>query len=312
MPAYLTHYLYGKYCFGKMREGALKQVLRKHKEVYALGLSGPDIFFYHLPDFILLRRLPGSMMHQEECGRFLRTMYTQAMLYKSEEREIAIAYLAGFLGHYRLDHACHPYIYQYARKEAQRNRKKEKNPEMTIHFQYECALDHYFLEHYLGKKTAEMSQLQITATNRKERKVISGLLADSYNRTYAYPNMTALSVRSVLFHVRLVMSMLFDPHGNRERFFNLVTRRLPMSTNPEGLFVNDNCYGVPREEWKKVNGLFLNAAEQSAREYERLTRLLEMDRNSEKYPDTEKEFLEKIGNLSYHTERNASRRKINC
>ena len=50
MPTTYTHDLFGKEVFKKLPDN-LKDVIRKSKSLYLIGLHGPDIFFYYKPFF---------------------------------------------------------------------------------------------------------------------------------------------------------------------------------------------------------------------------------------------------------------------
>ena len=88
MPAYFTHYLFGRISRAGLREGRLKRLLLQYPEAYALGLAGPDIFFYFVPDQLLLKKTPGSILHeqgrygQSERLKFLR----YCIMYGTEQR----------------------------------------------------------------------------------------------------------------------------------------------------------------------------------------------------------------------------------
>ena len=300
MPAYLTHYLYGRINYHRMAQGKVKDLIRRHRAVYALGLAGPDIFFYFVPDYILTHPTAGSIMHEEECGRFLRRMLTESLAADGEERETALAYLAGFIGHYRLDHACHPLVYEYVDREAERLNKSKRNSKNAIHFRLECALDHYFLEHYAGKSTADICAYRVTAMSRKEKKCVSRLLADSYNKTYACPNMTVHSVGGVLTCVQAVLRLIRDKLGRKESVYCLWKRIVHGEPWLEGLFMNDNCYDIDRREWEKFDKEFRNAMKICRQDYRRLEDLLNAE-SKEDFRAKKKIFCRKLGDWSYHT-----------
>lgn len=281
MPAFYTHYIFGKLGYQDMGEGALKEMVRRYKKVYAFGLSGPDIFFYFAPDQLLLRRTPGSKMHEEKCGAFLRCMLREALALSGTEREIGIAYLAGFIGHYALDVNCHPHVYAYIEEEAAllerglkgrvsdggtktlrigrkpRPHRVSKHEKTGIHFRYECAMDHYFLEHYVEKTIGQLKQGKMVYLTPAERRVIARLVANAYNKTYDRPNMSEATMRAVLFSVRMVQRLIRDPRGKKERVFYPLEKFVYHHPFLSGLFVNDNCYSIGRDEWEKMNVLFL-------------------------------------------------------
>lgn len=285
MPAFYTHYIFGRFGYHDMPESTLKEMIRQHKKVFSFGLSGPDIFFYFAPDQLLVHPTPGSRLHEEKCGEFLRCMLREALALPGKEREVGIAYLAGFIGHYALDVHCHPHVYSYIEEEAallekgETGRVNDGNPRIRInrkprahkvsahektgiHFRYECAMDHYFLEHYTQRRAGQpilagqLKQRKMVYLNPEERRVIARLVAAAYNKTYDRPHMSEASMRAVLFCVRTVQYLIRDPRGKKESIFCPLEKFIYQHPFLAGLFVNDNCYGIGKEEWEKMNALF--------------------------------------------------------
>ena len=48
MPSTYAHYRIGQEVYGKL-EGEPKKIIEKYKELYDIGLHGPDILFYYKP-----------------------------------------------------------------------------------------------------------------------------------------------------------------------------------------------------------------------------------------------------------------------
>ena len=357
MPAFYTHYIFGKLGYKDLEESMLKEIIRRHKKVYAFGLSGPDIFFYFAVDQLLLRRTPGSRMHEEKCGIFLRRMLNEALALPVQEREIGLAYLAGFIGHYALDVSCHPHVYAYIEKEAVRIARGEvtrigdveenlscgkfggqsagygaqQNEEdgirrrrmrvrisrkprahrvsahgkTGIHFRYECAMDHYFLEHYISKTTGQLKQGKMVYLIPEERRIIARMVANAYNKTYDRPNMSEASVRAVLFSVRMVQHLLRDPSGRKERAFYPLEKLVYHHPFLSGLFVNDNRYGVGKDEWLKMNMLFLEGRKEYKEMLDALAKVVEaafgFAGTKKAYELAVREFVRRLGSRSYHT-----------
>lgn len=302
MPAYFTHYLFGRISRAGLREGRLKRLLLQYPEAYALGLAGPDIFFYFVPDQLLLKKTPGSILHEQACGAFLRRMLKETLRLEGREREIASAYLAGFIGHYELDGACHPHVYAYVGEQAAK-RGGASSHEMTgIHFQYECAMDYYFLRRYAGRSASGLDQRRLTKLDRQERRVIACLVAASYNKVYEQPNLTGRSMRAVLASVRLVMGLVRDWDGRKEKRLRPMEKLLYGHCFLCGLFVNDSRYGIGREEWKKMDLLFRKGLGECRAVYAALEEVLRcVPGDMAALQAAEKRFFRQLGSRSYHT-----------
>ena len=61
MPGFTTHYLFGVDTYHELKDKQLKQVLRRQRQAFCLGLQGPDIFFYDIPYFVLYQKSLGAI-----------------------------------------------------------------------------------------------------------------------------------------------------------------------------------------------------------------------------------------------------------
>lgn len=301
MPAFLTHYLFGTQGFKQMEEGVLKKAVRRHKKAYALGLSGPDIFFYFVPDLLLGGNKPGTIMHEKACGIFLHHMLEETTYLTGEEKIIARAYLAGFIGHYELDSHCHPHVYQYI--EQTLGNAAPANKKTGLHFCYECAMDYYFLKYGMGKTPSMMNQNKLVKLSKNERKTICRLVSRAYNRTYACPNLSCFSMEMVLVCLRFVMHFIRDKKGRKEKFWTALEKRILGYSLLGGLFVNDNCYGIKEQEWEKMNILFQAALKNYACTIKALNIYFKAEEQgeAEQINAAKKDFYKQLGNRSYHT-----------
>ena len=107
MPAAYAHHRFGKEVWEQLPL-TLQKELAPARELYDIGLHGPDILFYHHP----LRRDPvnqlGYQLHHWSGQRFF-SWAGKAFCRQGEPLE-GFSYLCGFLCHFLLDRACHGYI----------------------------------------------------------------------------------------------------------------------------------------------------------------------------------------------------------
>lgn len=107
MPATYAHYRFGKEVFNQLPESA-KDEIRKNRDLYLIGLHGPDILFYYK----ILKNNPvretGISIHDRPAKDFFGPAIEK--LQGIQDLESAKAYLYGFLCHFVLDSSCHPYI----------------------------------------------------------------------------------------------------------------------------------------------------------------------------------------------------------
>lgn len=154
MPGFTTHYIFGMKAYNDMPNSQLKHIVAKYRWLYQLGLQGPDIFFYNIP---ILRhqdyRNVGSHMHEHQVSQFFDCCLRHIGLISSrQQKEEAVAYLAGFINHYIADSICHPFI--YGRIGYDINEPSTKNH--GLHAALENELDAILLWKYKKKKTVRI------------------------------------------------------------------------------------------------------------------------------------------------------------
>lgn len=113
MPASYTHYCFGQEVLALLPENQ-RAIVLAHRELYDIGLHGPDIFFYYQPLHSNPISRIGYSMHDvagRDCfGRFL------SIWEKTGREPAALAYLYGFLCHFALDSTCHRYVGEMTEK----------------------------------------------------------------------------------------------------------------------------------------------------------------------------------------------------
>ena len=105
MPATYAHWAFGNDCINKMPNN-LKEIIIANREIFDLGVHGPDILFYDLAHPKIPKH--GSAMHNIPAEDFFRKA-KEAFL-KHKEKEQMLAYIMGFLSHFVLDSTCHGYV----------------------------------------------------------------------------------------------------------------------------------------------------------------------------------------------------------
>ena len=121
--------------FGREVRAAMDSDLAEHiREIpYTFALFGPDIWFMYEP--WKRREGRGRRMHTTRTGQFLAALARRAK--ESKYPDELFSYLAGFLCHYALDAAAHPYIIHMT---------EEKTKIPRGHMSFEHSLDRRELE----------------------------------------------------------------------------------------------------------------------------------------------------------------------
>lgn len=108
MPSVYAHYRFGVQILPRLPADVRGPILR-HRELFDLGLQGPDFFFYYRPSVKNPIRKLAHRYHRQSGIDFFTQACTALPGGANEE---TLAYLYGLLGHYCLDSACHPFIQQ--------------------------------------------------------------------------------------------------------------------------------------------------------------------------------------------------------
>ena len=104
MPGLITNYLFGERSYQLLSPNYLKEIIRKNPNAYHMGLQGPDIFFYYLNPYMRKRKNNiCNILHEKSTGTFLDNLLEYTIVLETEDREICLAYIAGFFCHYALD-----------------------------------------------------------------------------------------------------------------------------------------------------------------------------------------------------------------
>ena len=298
MPAFLTHYALGVCAYRQMEDGTLRKVLKEHPSVYAIGLAGPDLFFYSFYELIgpgkrkrVMPGMPlGRMMHKYRTGLFLANLFDAAMAEQGEERDIALVYYTGFVGHYCLDSAAHPFIY----RATDRGSKKQS---LGRHFRFEAAIDAYTCGKRLGRPIDQSKQMEMVRISKKERGVISRVLARACTDTYGdiYGKVKPVRLNLLLREYRMITGLIIDPSGFREWALVKAEKRIFGYPWASPLFINGNYYGISEKSLKQFDIRF-------ERGLVRMNLLVPLIESAAEGGGKEREkLIRKIGNRSYHT-----------
>lgn len=114
MPQTYAHQYYGDLVYGQLPQ-EIQTVIDGHRDLYDIGLQGPDILFYYHPLWHNPVAQLGNDMHEWSGRRFFaRAAGALADVDPQDDDAFAgLAYLYGCLCHFALDSICHAYINRY-------------------------------------------------------------------------------------------------------------------------------------------------------------------------------------------------------
>lgn len=109
MPSTYAHYRFGR-DVGPLLPPEYGRILLQQPELFLIGLHGPDIFFYSNPLGSSPVNRVGYAMHDHPGQAFFAPALEALNALPVRDREAGLAYLYGFVCHFALDSACHPYV----------------------------------------------------------------------------------------------------------------------------------------------------------------------------------------------------------
>lgn len=185
MPSAYAHYRLGFRTLATLPPEAAS-LIRRNRQMFDLGLHGPDFLFYYHP-FAghKLGRL-GSAIHSQTGREFFGRA---ARLLKLQPDEAAESYLFGVLAHFALDSQCHPFVEQMAGEE-------------SGHIEIETEFDRYLLS-VDGRPHPHRERIyrHIRLDNK----------ADAARIARFYPGVTEKQVRTSFSNMAWMGSMLTSP-----------------------------------------------------------------------------------------------------
>lgn len=313
MPGFTTHYLFGQQTYQLLKASGLKQAIQKRHTVYALGLQGPDIFFYDLLSLLSAKKNPGSIAHTANTRKFLRYLLESPKIFLTKnEQLIAQIYVLGFIGHYLLDTVCHPYIY------AMTHYSQQPKGYIGQHIQLETDIDATLLWRCQHRLPSEFHQNESIALTKKQRAIVSALLSYTFTQTYPGLHITRKRILQAIFAMQTGTRLLYDPTGRKKKLLRHIEFLIPGYPLLSSLVPSDtlilradpcNTKHAPwHNPWDRdlvSTESFFELFEKAQKEYGILLNSIAHFYSQEHTETEEREALHKLlshlGNLCYHS-----------
>lgn len=106
MPATYAHWAFGRDCIELMPK-ELQRMVHEHRDIYNMGVHGPDILFYDLAHPKITKY--GYNMHNVPGSEFFKKAKEVYKEYPEFEEEV-LTYIFAFLTHFTLDSVAHSYV----------------------------------------------------------------------------------------------------------------------------------------------------------------------------------------------------------
>lgn len=310
MSGFNAHYFFGNNHLQFLEDSDIKKYCKKHPNVFSIGLQGPDIFFYFVIAGFSGGKNLGSLVHVEETDLFFQNMYRGLSIFRHQpaQKEIAIAYMSGFLGHYMLDTYTHPYIYGRTRYTEDADAAY-----YSRHVFLESDIDRLILERYSGLKPSEFYQERTILLSKFECRVITDLLYYTFKKTYASVKTLRAFIQSSLYTMPLGCYVLHDAHGRKKAWlrkleeiflgYPLVSPLIPSDTLSffkDPLNLSHKKWFNPWDRTTVSYESYMDLYDKAGKEYldilKELNRLLTDNRLT-----LSDSFVNRLGNRSYHS-----------
>lgn len=212
MPAILTHDFFGRDVYDGMAFdfGLLSQ---EEHDAFIIGNQGPDPLFYLALDPRADKRdLMGETMHHQRPALLLASLHDALSMIGKAEASVARSYAAGFLCHYLLDRAVHPFVYanQYGICDAGVE-GLDRTDGGQVHAEIERDLDEMVLYVKTGRTVRDFLP-------HKEVLVASDQVLSVIDKLYFYMNLWTYShtvgldcYTQAVRDFRLVQHLLYNP-----------------------------------------------------------------------------------------------------
>ncbi|MCH4886797.1 hypothetical protein EZV73_04415 [Acidaminobacter sp. JC074] len=314
MPDVLTHMVCSEETLNHLNED-IKEILINNKHIYHLGAQGPDLFFYYKPlsggeakDI----RDYGSKLHQDGINDFFlaganRIKHAIAAdpigFFKSEKKDTALhkefAYISGFFSHYAMDTIGHPFIFYFSGVDSGYNHKY-----------FECILDTLISDIYDGKKLKVHNTGKAIELTNSDNKLISLFLSKVVRDSHKI-SVNEEIISKCIKDMGRTLKAMYDPMKIKRHPFKWIDKikkadgKITTATFPAKFDPKVDHLNIQKKEWFHpcddnlvYKTSFLELISSGSKRSSDLIKVLSYYMIN---TVTEKQFLDKIGNLKYDT-----------
>ena len=243
MPGMRTHNIFGLRAASLM-PADLRSRIARHPVAYAIGMQGPDLFFYSLSPYLRYPENVGQLMHRSRVLDFFDALLTarEEITNSDEGRSIADAYICGFIGHYTLDMACHPYI--YCRTQHLRHAGRPAY-DFGLHVFLETDIDSDCGRYYLNQTPLMDHTERYFKASASERKLLTLLLTEAIQKTYPELNFQSWTAYESLVSLPITAKLLQDPSVAKRKLVRLLEQASLGHAVVSGMLVSDSIRKYP-------------------------------------------------------------------
>ncbi len=252
MPATYTHGVYGKKVLDAL-DDSIRTLIEKHRSLYDIGLSGPDILFFYKPLQSNSIKDIGYDMHDKPARNFF--MKARKLIEESSDPEAALVYVLGFINHFVLDSTCHPMV-----------NLAEKTTGVS-HTEIESELDAYVMKEN-GLDHIRTSPCGHILTKKQDARIIAPFFGISEQEVF-----------EALKTLKLFLGVFVAPSELKRKLIFFVMKKTGMYNHYHGLVFNREANEKSFETVKQLRVSMDQAIDTSVKLILEYAKSLESDEN---------------------------------
>jgi hypothetical protein len=234
MPTTYTHYKFGKDVIEALPR-SLKESIVKNRQLFDIGVHGPDILFYIFSPFKGNVRSTGTGLHKQPSREFFE--HSKEIIKNSHDPVAARAYMYGFITHFVLDSECHKYV------------EKMIQASGVGHNEIETEFDAYILRQE-KRNPFNVNRTKHLHPSFENSKVIApffnnstmenqSLGSDKSNDNNSIKEITPLDIKRTIMSQILLHKILTAKTSRKLKILNAITRLRKDGESIRGLIINE-------------------------------------------------------------------------
>lgn len=184
-----------------------------------------------------------NILHEKNTGAFFDNLLEYTVILETEDKEICLAYIAGFLCHYALDTHTHPYL--FARMHQDMNEHPERRYEPFYYRRVETLMDTLLLKRLNHMEPSQLNLEALVSLSKKERRNISECLLYAIRTTYHY-RLSRKTLLKVITSVKKTCIFLQSNPRMRRRLAHFIENHLKLSFS-KNCFIYPEYQGDPED-----------------------------------------------------------------
>lgn len=258
MPDIITHYIFGLDTAQSLNASPLYSCLKEYRDLYLIGLQGPDPIYYHHLRTKDSKAYIASKMHTEKTGDFLVSALCQIKKYDvdSAEFKMGFSYLSGFICHYILDSMAHPYVFYLG------GRYLKEDPEsykyMGLHRKIELAIDSILCEERFSIKSYHFKVHKHILKAIDIPPSIISMYDETLFLNYGISNGGQI-FKDAYHDIRTYYKLTYDRFGTKKALANITAPLMSKSISPfANCFSYYNCMNPDIDYMNRNKKVWLN------------------------------------------------------